>query len=436
MTTNERFERSLAAWFHEDVTFRVPDHLEEVLAATRGTRQRSAWSSLERWLPVDTTFRPRPFSFPSAGRLLAVAMLILLILAVAIFAVGSRQRVPDPFGIARNGVFMTSRDGDIYRIDATTDASIPLVTGDSFDFSPVFSRDGTKFLFLRSDRPLTQSDPAVLTMYVANTDGSGLRALTPASKSLDWFDWSPDGRQVAYVAEGVLYVVDVDGGQPRRLIGAGRLHFPTWLPPDGKEILFRQETMSPAIFAMDPDGQHKRRPVSKTAANNEFDYQSMALSPDGSHLTFTRWFDKGPDGRPYPKSLGWLPRVYVLDVATGAEVPVPTPPGMGTRGAAVYSPDGQQIAYARIYREGAYDLVVARADGSGQERVIGKKRPGRTDGAELDAVWAFTPDGTALVVRYGNDDRGKTYLMPLDGSPSTELSSGTFDFVDVQRVAP
>ena len=47
MTTNERFERSLSAWLHEDAAFRVPDHLDEVLAATRETHQRSAWSSLE-----------------------------------------------------------------------------------------------------------------------------------------------------------------------------------------------------------------------------------------------------------------------------------------------------------------------------------------------------------------------------------------------------
>ena len=42
---------------------------------------------------------------------------------------------------------------------------------DGFDFSPIFSRDGTKLVFLRSDGPLTE--PAVLTLVVANADGSG-----------------------------------------------------------------------------------------------------------------------------------------------------------------------------------------------------------------------------------------------------------------------
>jgi Tol biopolymer transport system component len=435
MTTNERFERSLAAWLHDDAAFRVPDHLGEVVATTREMRQRPAWSSLERWLPVDTTFRPRLVTLPSTGRLLAVAALILVLLAVAMFAIGSQRRLPEPFGLARNGAFVGSRDGDIYRIDPETAGSQPLVTGDGFDFSPLFSRDGTQLLFLRSESPLSTTEPAVLTMYVANADGSAPRALTSPTKSLDWFDWSPDGSQVAYVSEGVLYVVDVAGGGSRRLVGAGRLHFPTWLPPDGKEILFRQETRSPGIFAIDPDGQHKRRVVSKTAPNNEFDYQSMALSPDGSHLTFTRWLKSGPDGRPYPASLGWLPRVYVMDVATGAEMELPTPPGTGTRGAAVYSPDGEHVAYARIYREGAFELVVADADGSGNERVVGERRLGRPDGSEVEAAWTFTPDGNALIVRYGSDDQGKMVLMPLDGSTPVELGSGRFEFVDVQRLA-
>jgi hypothetical protein len=434
MTTNERLERTMSAWLRDDAAFRVPDHLDEVLAVTRDTRQRPAWSSLERWLPVDTTFRPRLFTVPSAARVIAVAALLLLILAIAILAVGSQPRLPEPFGIARNGVFLTSRDGDIYRIDPKTAESQPLGLGDGFDFSPIFSRDGTKFTFLRSDGPLTE--PAVLTLYVANADGSDLRAVTPPTESLDWFDWSPDGTRIAYMAEGSLYVADLAGGDPRRLAGAGRIHFPTWLPPDGKEILFRVETNNPAIFAISPDGDAKRRAVSKTPANNRYDYQSIALSPDGSHLIFTRWAENGPDGEPYPARLGWLPRVYVMDIATGAEVVLPTRSGTGQRGGA-YSPDGKLVAYARIYREGAFQLVVANADVSGNERTVGDKRPGKPDGSDVNATWTFTPDGKALLVRYGNDTQATTNLVPLDGTPPTSIEgSGGFEFVDVQRLAP
>jgi len=213
MTTNEQFERGLTAWLHDDAAFRVPDHLDEVLLASAATGQRSAWSSLERWLPVDTTFRPRLFNMPSVGRVLAVAALILILIAVAVFAIGSQHRLPAPFGLARNGIFLSSRDGDIYRIDPKTAAAQSFELGEGFDFSPIFSRDGTKFVFLRSDGPI--AEPAILTLYVANADGSGRRALTPPTESLDWFDWSPDGTRVAYMSKGFLNVVAVAGGHLR-----------------------------------------------------------------------------------------------------------------------------------------------------------------------------------------------------------------------------
>ena len=74
---------------------------------------------------------------------------------------------------------------------------------------------------------------------------------------------------------------------------------------------------------------------------------------------------------------GWLPRLYALDVKTGWEMLFPTAKGTGSRGSAVYSPDGKLVAYARIHREGAFQLVIANADGSGNERTIGPKKPGR-----------------------------------------------------------
>ena len=429
MTTNERFERTMSAWLTEDAAYRVPDHLSEVLAVTRETRQRPAWSSLERWLPMDTTFRPRPFAMPSGARLIAVAVLLLLIAAIAIFAVGSQQRLPPPFGIARNGIFMTSSGGDLFRVDPVTGDSTPLGLGEGFDFSPIFSRDGTRFMFLRSDGPIT--GPAILTLYVANADGSGLRAVTPPTESLDWMDWSPDGTQIAYVAKQQLWVVDIAAGEPRRIEGVSAAHFPTWRPPDGKEIFFRRETRSPAILAISSDGTGEPRLVSKTLANNQSDYQGIGMAPDGAHVTFTRWFQNVPDVR----ENGWLPRAFVLDVVTGAEMALSTEPGTG-QVAGPYSPDGKLIAYARIYRTGGFQLVIANADGSGNEKVIGGKRPSKADASDLRATWAFTPDGTGLVVRYGTDDQGETYLMPLDGSSPIGLGSGGFEFIDVQRLAP
>jgi Tol biopolymer transport system component len=424
MTTNEQFERGLTAWLHDDAAFRVPDHLDEVLQATRSTGQRPAWSSLERWLPVDTTFRPRLFDTPSAGRVLAVAALILILVSVAVFAIGSQHRLPPPFGLARNGTYVESRDGDLYTIDPATAETLPLISGPAYDFGGSFSRDGTKMAFLRSDtgRPSDKAGVDVfLTLYVANADGSDARAVTAPTKNMDWLDWSPDSTRMAYVSNKDLYVVDLATGDTRHLNGTGPLHYATWLPPDGREIIYRTvDTQSPAIFAIPADGSGGPRKITRLPAINEYDFQSLAVAPDGKHIAFTRW---GADG----------PHIHSVDIATGAFIDYPTS-GSGERDAS-FSPDGSLIAYGRLGPGDDLQMAIANADGSGGERVIGPVAHGTADGP-IPANWVFTPDGKALIVRFGDDHRGTMHLVPLDGSESRTIETGGFQFIDVQRLAP
>jgi Tol biopolymer transport system component len=422
MTTNDRFLRQMATWLHEDAEHRVPDHLSEVLERTAATRQRAAWSSPGRWLPVDLTIRRSVLDRPNFLRPVALLVLIgLLLAAIVALVVGSSRPALEPFGLARNGVFVSSSDGDIHTVDPATSTRAQLIGGDGFDFSPVFSRDGSHLLFLRSDGP--PADPAILSLVVAKADGSDLHAVTPPMPALDWFDWSPDGKRIAFVSSQQLWVVNSDGTGLEELTPAGPAHFPTWLPPNGDEILFRRETMQPGIFAIHPDGTGVRQ-VSSRSPNNEFDYQSISAAPDGSQIGFTRWSAQG------------IPRVFALDPLTGREQRFRTKPGNGQRGAVAYAPDGGLVAYARSGLDGATQIVIASSDGSGRERAIGPQVAARSDGFLADLWWTFTPDGTALLARYGNDESATLQLLPLDGSAGSVLDSGSFDFVDVQRLAP
>jgi Tol biopolymer transport system component len=422
MTTDDRFGTSLSSWLREDAAHRVPDHLAETLVQTAAIRQRPWWSSLERLLPMDlSTPRWRPVL--DAGRLATIILLVVFaLLAIALVAVvGSRGPSLEPFGAARNGTWLASADGDIYVVDPTASTRRALVPGDEeFDFSPIWSRDGSTILFLRSDGPITE--PAVLTLMVMDADGSDLRAVSPPRVSLDWFDWSPTGDRVAYVASGELWVADVATGAQTKLATDGPVHFPTWLPPDGREIIVRSETASPKILAVAADGSGWRT-LNRTPANSEFDYQALAVAPDGSGLTFTRWSGDG------------VPRVMRLDVSSGEVSGYPLEDGLGQFGA-TFSPDSNLVAYARIYADGTFRIVVANADGSGEGRPLGRREPASADFSHVDATWAFTPDGTGLVVRWGSDEDAVTELVPLDGSASSRIASGSFAFVDIQRRAP
>ena len=53
MTPIDRFERQLPDRLAELAGARTPDYFDDLLAQTARTRQRPAWTFLERWLPMD-----------------------------------------------------------------------------------------------------------------------------------------------------------------------------------------------------------------------------------------------------------------------------------------------------------------------------------------------------------------------------------------------
>lgn len=82
MTPIDPFERQLPAALTRLADPRTPDYLTDILGRTARTRQRSAWRSLERWLPMPSLTSPR------AVGLLAVAALALALIGSALLGGG------------------------------------------------------------------------------------------------------------------------------------------------------------------------------------------------------------------------------------------------------------------------------------------------------------------------------------------------------------
>lgn len=422
MTTDERFDRTVADWLHEDARHRVPDHLADVLGQTSQARQRPWWSSHERWLPMQTTLRLTPV--PRVAWLLVILGLIVAIGAAALL-IGTRQRLPEPFGPARNGAIVTSHDGDLYMVDGATHAERLLVGGKTVDFGPTFSRDGTKLMFLRGSSD--PGDDRGLSLMVADADGSAIREVAPPGQGFDWLDWSPDGKQIVFLsrttanAPTAISVVNVDGSGLTTLDVGRPAHHVSWLPPLGREIVFRGEQItskdpSPGIWAVHPDGTGLRA-LTARPATDRYDYQTPAVSPDGSRLSYT--------------SIVPAARIHILDLRTGVDEILPSPEGITDQGGSAYfSPDGRLVGYLRSYPDSTFQFVVAPADGSGTGTPVGPRLP--EPGGDVN--WVFAPDGSAVVVDYGNE--GVVQYLPIDGSPGTVLGRGDMAFADIQRLAP
>ncbi len=438
MTARSDFSSIVSEWLVEEAGSGAPDYLDDILQRTAGSRQRPAWTSLERLIPVDLTVRPLALSSRLPWRLMAVAMVALLIAALLAVYVGSHRAPAPPFGPARNGAVVYGQGGDIFRVDPATGASTALITGPANDGAPYFSRDGQSIVFLRA----TSSSDAIVA--VANADGSSVRELTPPLTDQNWFDWSPDGRRLALISTvaGVrtLTIANVDGSGTKALALAVEPEFATWRGPEGAELIFRGSSNGTVgIYAVKPDGTGLRR-ISPSLGEDAL-YQYPIASPDGTRVAYHSFeqTDQGTAGASQP-SFAWdgkLIRIHVLNLLTSQDVVIPSSrdPLDSTlpvdESAAVFSPDGQMIAFLRDRSDGGAELAFAAADGTGTSRQIGPTVP---QGSDQGMQFEFTPDGTAIVATYPH--QGVARILPIDGSASTVLPFSGTELPSMQRLAP
>ena len=423
MTTNDRFERTMSSWLNEDATLRVPDHLAEVLEATRVTRQRPAWSSLERWLPVDTTFRPRLFNTQRLGQVVLIAALVIAVLGLLLFAIGSRQqRLPPPFGLARNGALLSWAKGDIVAAQSDGSASHVIVGGPTDDLAPLVSRNGTRFAFFR-----TVSEHEFLLMLAA-IDGSGVRQVLAAPLTdSDWFEWSADDRRLAIVNtvadQRVLTIVDVDQGTSKDL-DTGDLQVDNavyWLPPDGERLIFTGHpagTDTPrGIYTIGADGSDLR-PVAPSRTD-QASYLGFDVSPDGQVASYWNF-------EPDSSSDGMGSHVHLIDPLTGIDRQVTFDPTADGETDLRFSPDGQHVV---LQREGSVaQLLIAKRDSRGPSVLVGPKF-----GLDAEPGYGFSPDGKTVFLAFSYS---KPWFFDVDSGTVTRGPSSLENLAGYQRLAP
>ena len=79
MTAFDRIEPRLPELMAELAPASVPDYFDDMLRQTGRTRQRPAWASLERWLPMDVVARPTVLRAPALRPLLILLLIGLLV---------------------------------------------------------------------------------------------------------------------------------------------------------------------------------------------------------------------------------------------------------------------------------------------------------------------------------------------------------------------
>jgi hypothetical protein len=389
MNPSDAFDRHVSDWLHADAEHRVPEHLDAVLRRTRTERQRPAWSSLERWLPMDMTTNLRIAGRPTLGKALLVAAILIALIGLALFAVGSRvQRVPAPFGPAANGQITYWANGDILVADADGRNAKTAVSGPTDDFASGYTRDGTRLAFLRT------SSPHESMLMIGAPDGSGVRAvLKDPLTDADWFDWSPDSRSLAVVhtviGKRVLSIIDVDAGTLRTLDVGGRPvdNSVFWRPGTTSELIFTSHSGSgdlarAGLFSIEAEGGKPTAIVPVVMGPAEFN--GVDPAPDGRTLTYWRWGESNGS------------RIHQLDIATGADRELRFDPSSGGEVGLLHSPDGSLVILQR--EDTAAQVMIAPADASRPGILVGRRYDINTDPG-----YGFSPDGKTIFVIYAGE---------------------------------
>ena len=123
---------------------------------------------------------------------------------------------------------------------------------------------------------------------VVRPDGSGARLLIRNGRSPAW---SPDGRRLAFVRSGNVFVMNANGRGVQRLTRRGTDDSPAW-STDGRRIAFvraigQGDSQRSALMIMNADGHH-RRAVYFSTISEGYAFDGPSWSPDGTLIAFSK----------------------------------------------------------------------------------------------------------------------------------------------------
>ena len=204
--------------------------------------------------------------------------------------------VPDVVTSSRGGVhFVAARDGTIAYLSVGNAAGTPrtLVWVDRLGretpigaaprpyFLPALSPDGTRISVFANDQEadlwLWELRRATFTRFTSVPGRDVLQV------------WTPDSRRVIFSSERAggrnLYWQAADGtGAAERLLESVTTKYPMAVTPDGRQLIFTEETAQTDIdlMAMELDGTRRVTPL----LQSRFAERNGAISPDGRWLAY------------------------------------------------------------------------------------------------------------------------------------------------------
>jgi TolB protein len=232
------------------------------------------------------------------------------------------------------------------------------------DKYPLWSPDGKKIVFLRSDRHAgLKALRSFISgqLWVVDVETGQERRLNDKLSNREVIDWSGDGREVYFVEEGNIWAVEVDSNKKRQLIKGKHIDY-LRTSPNGQKVLFlarasqskedettkwRWRINDYHLWVMDSNGRNLKQ-LSKKGEN----IWSPVWSPSGKEIIFHRFDSDYKNGH-----------ISLLDLATGRSKELTS--GEVKDSYPVWLTDGTRIAFIRNEKT----IWIMNADGTNQRQL-------------------------------------------------------------------
>src|SRR5262249_28964987 len=290
-------------------------------------------------------------------------------------------------------------DSHVWTVATSSAQPLELTSGAARDSSPRWSPDGKKIAFV-SNRDgkaglwivdVTRRE----TKLIATFEGSN----SFLSKAAEMFCWSPDGRELAFVAAEKSLEQSTDPRVIARAQFKSRMSF--------------SDNRRTHIFVVSAAGGQVRQ-----LTRGNYDEHSIAWSPQGDEILFLSNRHPDPD-------LEFDYDLFAVTVTNGVERRLASTVGVEMYPS--WSPDGNTIAYIATKRkvttidsvaEDAHVWVMEKKGGEGQELTAALDR--RAGAPQWSA------DGRSIYFLAGDHGRTSIYRVGRDGGQASAVLTGGY----------